>query len=82
MFSGLTNQMSSWMGAVKGDQDEEVPQPVGGAAGSEEQPQPPQEAPQATEVATAAGDEQFENVPVGEDENGKATRFVFQTISI
>lgn len=29
MFSGLTNQVTSWMGAAK---DEEVPQPAGGAA--------------------------------------------------
>lgn len=29
MFSGLTNQVSSWMGAAKGEpQDEEVPTPT------------------------------------------------------
>lgn len=35
MFSGLTNQVTSWMGAVKGENDEEVPQPPPGA-GTEE----------------------------------------------
>ncbi|XP_047511921.1 synapse-associated protein of 47 kDa isoform X6 [Pieris napi] len=34
MFSGLTNQVSSWMGAAKGDpQDEEVPTPTKEATG-------------------------------------------------
>ncbi|KAJ8979901.1 hypothetical protein NQ317_017524 [Molorchus minor] len=28
MFSGLTNQVSSWMGTVKGDQEEKVPTPT------------------------------------------------------
>ncbi|XP_025834405.1 synapse-associated protein 1 isoform X2 [Agrilus planipennis] len=28
MFSGLTNQVSSWMGSVKGDQEEKVPTPT------------------------------------------------------
>lgn len=37
MFSGLTNQVNSWMGSGK---DEEVPQPTGGAAVAEEQPDP------------------------------------------
>lgn len=34
MFSGLTNQVSSWMGAAKGEpQDEEVPTPTKDALG-------------------------------------------------
>lgn len=34
MFSGLTNQVSSWMGAAKGEpQDEEVPTPTKDATG-------------------------------------------------
>lgn len=34
MFSGLTNQVSSWMGAAKGEpQDEEVPTPTKEATG-------------------------------------------------
>lgn len=34
MFSGLTNQVTSWMGAAKGDpQDEEVPTPTKDATG-------------------------------------------------
>lgn len=28
MFSGLTNQVTSWMGNVKGDQEEKVPTPT------------------------------------------------------
>lgn len=28
MFSGLTNQVSSWMGTAKGDQEEQVPTPT------------------------------------------------------
>ncbi|XP_056645292.1 synapse-associated protein of 47 kDa isoform X1 [Diorhabda carinulata] len=28
MFTGLTNQVSSWMGSVKGDQEEKVPTPT------------------------------------------------------
>lgn len=28
MFSGLTNQVSSWMGSAKGDQEEQVPTPT------------------------------------------------------
>lgn len=33
MFSGLTNQVSSWIGAAKGEpQDEEVPTPPNSAA--------------------------------------------------
>lgn len=46
MFSGLTNQVTSWMGTTKGEQpDEEVPQPdgVAGMAGltvTDEQPDP------------------------------------------
>lgn len=28
MFSGLTNQVSSWMGSVKGDHEEKVPTPT------------------------------------------------------
>lgn len=33
MFSGLTNQVTSWMGNAK---DEEVPQPAGGAAAEDQ----------------------------------------------
>lgn len=28
MFSGLTNQVSSWMGSAKGEHDEQVPTPT------------------------------------------------------
>lgn len=28
MFSGLTNQVSSWMGSVKGETEEKVPTPT------------------------------------------------------
>lgn len=28
MFSGLTNQVSSWMGSAKGEQEEQVPTPT------------------------------------------------------
>lgn len=28
MFSGLTNQVSSWMGTAKGEQEEKVPTPT------------------------------------------------------
>lgn len=28
MFSGLTNQVSSWMGTVKGETEEKVPTPT------------------------------------------------------
>lgn len=59
MFSGLTNQVSSWMGAAKGEEGE-------AAAGVD---------PAQSEVATDAGEQAFENVPVGDDSEGaKATR--------
>lgn len=65
MFSGLTNQMNSWMGAVKGEGGEGVE--------GEQQPIDPQQA--QSEIATeVAAEQSFENVPVGEDEQGKATR--------
>lgn len=76
MFSGLTNQVTSWMGAVKGEQgDEEVPQPAGGASEPSDLQTQPEEGGGSVDQAQAA----FENVPVGDgsDENGaKATRFV------
>lgn len=28
MFSGLTNQVSSWMGSAKGEQEEKIPTPT------------------------------------------------------
>lgn len=28
MFSGLTSQVSSWMGSAKGDQEEKIPTPT------------------------------------------------------
>lgn len=64
MFSGLTNQMSSWMGAVKGDETQ-----PGGETQQLDQ--------QATDVgAVDQAQAAFENVPVAEgvDEEGKATR--------
>lgn len=66
MFSGITNQMSTWMGAVKGDEA----QPGG------EQQQQDQQANESGTVDQAQA--AFENVPVaeGEDEEGKATRYV------
>lgn len=33
MFSGLTNQVSSWMGSAKGEQEEQVPTPTEDGAG-------------------------------------------------
>lgn len=66
MFSGLTNQMNSWMGAVKGEGGEVV-------EGEQQQPIDPQQT--QSEIATdVAAEQSFENVPVGEDEQGKATR--------
>ena len=56
MFSGLTNQVSSWMG--KGDEDVPVP-PEGAAAPATEQPQ-------AVDAAAAAA------VDGAEGEAGKA----------
>lgn len=61
MFSGLSNQVTSWMGSVKGEpQDEEVPTPTAtlqndtqqAAAGdilSQENQQPLEEVPIASE---------------------------------
>lgn len=76
MFSGLTNQVTSWMGAVKGEQgDEEVPQPAGGSGEPSDLQTQPEEGGGGVDQAQAA----FENVPVGDgsDENGaKAIRFV------
>lgn len=70
MFSGLTNQVSSWMGAVKGEEGGEA------AAGAPENADPAQQ----SEVAADAGEQQFENVPVGEEgEGAKATRCVNKT---
>lgn len=78
MFSGLTNQVTSWMGAVKGENDEDVPQPT--ASGNPDDQQEPQTYGEdgggggGIDQAQAA----FENVPVGDggDENGaKATRY-------
>lgn len=63
MFSGLTNQMSSLLGAVKGGQEGE------GA------PAPENADPTQSEVAVDAGEQSFENVPVGED-GEKVTRYV------
>lgn len=64
MFSGLTNQMNSWMGAVKGE---------GGEEGEQQQSVDPQQV--QSEIATdVTAEPSFENVPVGEDEQGKATR--------
>lgn len=63
MFSGLTNQVSSWMGAVKGEQE-------GDPAAVAENIDPLQ-----SEIAVDAGEQSFENVPVGDDgEGAKATR--------
>lgn len=74
MFSGLTNQMSSWMGSVKGEpQDEEVPTPTG------------MENPKSSEQMLSSQQQQpLEEVPVAEDvlegavdEAGKIQRYVF-----
>ncbi|XP_055549012.1 synapse-associated protein of 47 kDa isoform X2 [Wyeomyia smithii] len=55
MFSGLTNQVSSWIGAAKGEpQDEEVPTPPNSAATATTAPAP---APAADTAAVSAGDE-------------------------
>lgn len=67
MFSGLTNQVSSWMGTVKGENE-------GDAAAAAAAPIDPAQ----SELATDAGEQAFENVPVGDDSEGaKATRYVF-----
>lgn len=69
MFSGLTNQVSSWMGAVKGD--EEVPPPTG-EQGELQNPQG-----DVGNVDVDQAQAAFENINVGEggEENGaKATR--------
>lgn len=58
MFSGLTNQVSSWMSKNEGE---------AAAAGGAD--------PAQSEVAADAGEQAFENVPVGDDSEGaKATR--------
>lgn len=66
MFTGLTNQVNSWMGAVKGD--EEVPPPSGeGVDASQQQ----------VEVAVDQAQAAFENINVndaGDENGGKATR--------
>lgn len=60
MFSGLTNQVSSWMSKNEGEA-------AAAAAGSAD--------PAQSEVAADAGEQAFENVPVGDDSEGaKATR--------
>lgn len=80
MFSGLTNQVTSWMGAVKGEQgDEDVAQATGETSDIRTQP----DENVGAEQAQAA----FENVPVGggdgtEEDGGKATRYVFVYYSI
>lgn len=56
MFSGLTNQMNSWMGAVKGEGEE----------GNPNADAPPPQQP-ITDVAGEASEQTFENIPVGED---------------
>ncbi|XP_077285947.1 synapse-associated protein 47kD isoform X2 [Arctopsyche grandis] len=61
MFSGLTNQVSSWMGAAKGEpQDEEVPTP---AAATQDAPPPDQDKTQ-TQSPTKSGSrlDMFTNV--------------------
>lgn len=60
MFSGLTNQVSSWMGAVKGDpHDEEVPTPPNTASAVASDPQPssvqPEPEKHESPVDTTAG---------------------------
>lgn len=73
MFSGLTNQVSSWMGQVKGGEnhDEEVPSPTVVQTSSEplEQTQSPQQQHQNLL------EPQEENVALG-DEEEKRERFV------
>lgn len=64
MFSGLTNQVNSWMGAVKGDQE-------GADPAAQENVDPVQ-----SEIATDAGEQSFENVPVGGEGEASATRCV------
>lgn len=55
MFSGLTNQVSSWIGAAKGEpQDEEVPTPPNSAATATTAPAP---AATSDTAAVSAGDE-------------------------
>lgn len=69
MFSGLTNQVSSWMGKQEGGE---------AAAGASESADPTQ----PNEIAADAGEQQFENVPVGEEgEGAKATRCVNKTVA-
>lgn len=72
MFSGLTNQVSSWMGQVKGGEnhDEEVPTPtvVQTSEPLEQTQSPQQQQPNLMEP-------QEENVALG-DEEDKKQRFV------
>lgn len=64
MFSGLTNQVSSWMGKQESGE---------GAAGAADSAADPTQ----SEIAADAGEQQFENVPVGDESEGaKATRCV------
>ncbi|XP_055314796.1 synapse-associated protein of 47 kDa isoform X4 [Sitodiplosis mosellana] len=59
MFSGLTNQVSSWMGNVKGEEGDPAAQGVA--------------EPGQSEIAADAGEQSFENVPVGEEGEAAAT---------
>lgn len=69
MFSGLTNQMNSWMGAVKGEGE-----------GGEAPPQNVDAQQIPSEIATdVTAEPSFENVPVGEEgEDAKASRLLYK----
>lgn len=68
MFSGLTNQVSSWMGAVKGENGDEI------------DPNAEPQAATQNETAGEATEQSFENVPVGEEGEGSVTRFVKKSL--
>lgn len=77
MFSGLTNQVSSWMGQVKGGEnhDEEVPTPtVVQSSEPLEQTQSPQQQHQNLM------EPQEENVALGGEEDDKKQRFVIHSV--
>lgn len=73
MFSGLTNQVTSWIGQAKGEpQDEEVPAPPAGMEQTEQvEPQPM--SPQAQHSSELTEELNVE----GAEDGDKKQRFVY-----
>lgn len=69
MFSGFSNQVTSWMGAVKGEpHDEEVPSPTVQQSSSSEPQQQQQQPQQSSEPQNS---QPLEDVPIAiEGEEG------------